>query len=513
MPLAARTRLGPYEIVASLDAGGMGEVYRARDPRLGREVAVKILPAAVAADPERLRRFELEARATSLLSHPNILSIFDFGQHESRPYIVTELLEGQTLRRRLAEGALPARKAIEIALALARALAAAQQKGIVHRDLKPENIFITTAGQAKILDFGLAKLQHKAAVERGTSAPTVALETDPGMVMGTAGYMSPEQVRGIEADARSDIFSFGAILYEMLTGRRAFERESAVETMSAILREAPPPFGEAGRVSPALERVVWHCLEKRPQERFQSAQDLGYALEAISGISGPPAPPARGFGRIRSLGRALLLPAAFALGCLATFFWLRLPGASIPPEPLLSRALFSQLTDYVGPEIFPTLSPDGRMLVYAGSAHNTWHIFSQRVGGKNATDLTPEGRFDNSQPAFSPDGERIAFRSERGGGGIYVMGATGESVRRLTDFGYNPSWSPDGAEIVFATEGVDRPDIRGLTSSGLWVIRAATGEKRRLTVAGDAVQPAWSPHGDRVAYWAVVPGGRRDLYY
>src|ERR1022692_1229399 len=274
MALISGTKLGPYEIVGPLGAGGMGEVYRARDARLNREVAIKVLPGAFACDPEQLRRFQQEAQAVAALNHPNILAIHDFGEHEGSPYIVSEFLEGDTLRERMRPGRLPMRKATEYGEQVARGLAAAHEKGIVHRDLKPENIFITRDGRVKILDFGLAKLALPEGVP-ATDAETLVSQTEPGVVMGTVGYMSPEQVRGQAADHRSDLFSFGAILYEMLSGRRAFRGETSVETMSAILKEEPPEFTETNRtVPPALERIVRHCLEKNPEERFQSARDV-----------------------------------------------------------------------------------------------------------------------------------------------------------------------------------------------------------------------------------------------
>ena len=263
----------------------MGEVYRARDPRLNRIVAIKILPASFSADPDRLQRFAQESRAAAALNHPNILSIFDIGDDGGVPYVVSELLEGETLRDRLRNGALSSRKAIDYAQQIARGLAAAHEKGIAHRDLKPENLFITNDGHVKILDFGLAKFTHPEAELPG-DAPTIQVATEAGTVLGTAGYMSPEQVRGKAADSRSDIFSFGAILYEMLSGKRAFHGDSAADTMSAILKEEPPDLAETNRnVSPALERIVRHCLEKNPAERFQSTRDVAFNLEALTDIS------------------------------------------------------------------------------------------------------------------------------------------------------------------------------------------------------------------------------------
>jgi serine/threonine protein kinase/Tfp pilus assembly protein PilF len=279
--LAKGCRLGDYEIQSLLGVGGIGEVYRARDLRLRRDVAVKILPALVSSDRERLRRFELEAMAAAALNHPNILAVFQMGTHEGAPYLVTELLEGETLREHIKRGRMAPRKAIEYALQIARGLAAAHEKGIAHRDLKPENLFVTRDGRVKILDFGLAKLMQPQP-SSDTSAPTVDGETEPGVVMGTVGYMSPEQVRGQRADHRADIFAFGATLYEMLTGQRAFQKSTAAETMTAILNEDPQSISQVPGVAPALQRTVQRCLEKIPEQRFQSASDLAFALEALT---------------------------------------------------------------------------------------------------------------------------------------------------------------------------------------------------------------------------------------
>jgi serine/threonine protein kinase/tetratricopeptide (TPR) repeat protein len=287
MALSPGFRLGPYEILSPLGAGGMGEVYRAKDPRLKREVAIKVLPASFSADADRLRRFEQEAQAAGSLNHPNILTIYDVGTHDGSPYVVSELLEGETLRAQLAGGVFPPRKALGHALQIANGLAAAHDKGIVHRDLKPENVFVTKDGRVKILDFGLAKLtQAESGSSAATDLPTAG--TEPGVVLGTIGYMSPEQVRGKLADPRSDIFSFGAILYEMLSGKRAFRGDTTADTMSAILLKEPPDLSTTNRaVSPGLDRVVRHCLEKDPERRFHSAHDLAFGLEALSDVSTP----------------------------------------------------------------------------------------------------------------------------------------------------------------------------------------------------------------------------------
>jgi hypothetical protein len=319
--LAAGARLGPYEILASLGAGGMGEVFRARDSRLGRDVAVKILPSALAGDEERRRRFELEARAAGGFNHPNIVAVYDIGHEDGTHYVVSELLEGETLRARLGEAPLPSHRALDYGLQVARGLAAAHEHGVVHRDLKPENLFVTRDGLVKILDFGLAKLaQGEEAVDSSDPAglPTLTRGTSPGTMVGTVGYMSPEQVRGQAVDHRSDIFSLGTILYEMFAGRRAFQRASAVETLNAILKEEPPELVESGRpMPPGLDRVVRHCLEKRPEERFQSARDLLFDLETLSGLGAGgsivarlPAAPSAARRRVRA---ALAIAAVAAL--------------------------------------------------------------------------------------------------------------------------------------------------------------------------------------------------------
>ena len=280
MTVSAGTKLGPYEIVAPAGAGGMGEVYPARDTRLNREVAIKVLPAAFTRDPERLRRFQQEAQAAAALNHPNILAVHDFGEHEGLPYMVTEFLEGETLRERLRAGALPMRKAADHAQQIAFGLASAHEKGIVHRELKPENVFVTHDGRVKILDFGLAKLTRP---ESMSDPATLASQTEPGMVLGTVGYMSPEQVRGQVADHRSDLFSLGAVLYEMVSGKRAFQKPTPAETLSAILNEEPPDLSQiAPNYSPVLHRLVQRCLEKKLEQRFQSASDLAFALGALS---------------------------------------------------------------------------------------------------------------------------------------------------------------------------------------------------------------------------------------
>ncbi len=501
------SKLGPYEIVGRLGAGGMGEVYRARDPRLDREVALKILPESLTGDAVSRARFEREAKAVAALSHPNILAIYEFGEEEGKVYAAMELLEGETLRQRLEGRSLPVSKAVEVALAAARGLAAAHDRDIVHRDLKPENVFLTADGQVKLLDFGLAKAGPGAGTDTST-----AIASQAGALFGTIEYMSPEQLRAEETDGRSDVFALGVVLYEMLAGERPFHRDTLADTMSSILNQDPPPITRQPVPEP-LVGIVEHCLEKRPEERFQSAHDLAFALSAVTPSTGSLA----GVPRPRTLPRrsrrrwwlaasgAAALAAAFGLG-----WWLAKPVAPVPAAAPL-RASFEQLTSLPGVETAPTLGLEGRAFVYAGDAGGDFDLYIQRVGGSAAINLTPDSPADDTAPAFSPDGELVAFRSERLGGGIFVMGATGESVRRVSEFGFDPAWSPDGRWLVVATEAVDEPLSRA-TVSKLWAVRILDGE-RRLVSEGDAVQPAWSPDGEWIAYWASGPDtGQRDLY-
>ena len=521
MPVGARlaavltsgSRVGPYEIVAPLGAGGMGEVYRARDTKLEREVALKVLPGSLAQSPEALARFSREARAVAALSHPNILAIFDFGEEAGRSYAVMELLEGETLRERLLEGALTVRKTLEIAAQVAQGLAAAHERGIVHRDLKPDNLFITRDGRAKILDFGLAKLgEATGSHSQLMAAPTQNPGTEPGAVLGTVGYMAPEQVKGLPADARADLFALGVTIYEMLTGQRAFAKGSSIETMSAILKEEPPELdGLAAKIPPALDRVLRHCLEKNPEERFQSARDLAFALRDVSGASSSSvaarsAAPAQG-ARLR---RWLPLAAAVLVGL--GVGWLvgrRSVPASSSSKPL--RPEFRQLTKQPGAEYAPALSPDGETLIYERDIEGQSDLFLQRVDGQTSILLTADCKEDDGEAAFSPDGKLIAYRSGCQGGGLFVMGATGENVRRVADFGFTPTWSPDGREIAVATSRANVPWNRP-NESELWAIAVDSGAKRLIS-RGDALNPSWSPGGQRIAYWGLPADSfSRDLW-
>jgi serine/threonine protein kinase/Tol biopolymer transport system component len=485
MPLAIGDRLGPYEIIGPLGAGGMGEVYRALDERLRRYVAIKVLPARFGGDDEMLRRFQQEARAAGALNHPNVLAVFDVGADGGVPYVVSELLEGSTLRDRMGGGALPPRRAVELAIQIARGLAAAHDKGIVHRDLKLENIFVTRDGQIKILDFGLAKLVPTPAfAEASTDGAVVATEPTPhGTILGTIGYMSPEQLRGQPTDPRSDLFAFGAIAYEMLSGQRAFKGPTPADTMSAILNKEPPEISTAtGPLTPALDRIVRRCLEKEPDARFQSARDLSFALDTLSGVSTPSLPPAllAPARRRRAAAVAMLALGAAAVAA-AAGYW---AGARTGSAPLV---VLKRLTADPGLTSDPAVSRDGKLLAYASdrSGEGNLDIWVQQLAGTEPLRLT-HGPGDNHEPSFSPDGSRVVFRSERDGGGIYVVPALGGDPLPIARRGHWPRFSPRGGRIAYAADG--RYQLLTLDS----------GARREIAAINqdfDTAAPVWSPDG------------------
>ena len=454
MGLAPRPRVGPYEILGSIGAGGMGEVYRARDTRLGRDVAVKVLPSSFASDPERLRRFEQEARTVAALNHPNILAIHDVGTYEGAPFLVTELLEGETLRERLEAGPLPVRKAVEIAVQAANGVAAAHEKGVIHRDLKPANIFLTSDGRVKILDFGLAKLTAREEPTAGQSQAatrTAAGATEPGMVLGTVGYMSPEQVRGLPADARSDIFALGTILYEMLCGRRAFQKDSSAETMTAILKEDPPELaGDGSKIPPALDRIVRHCLEKNPSQRFQSARDLAFHLESLSSAS-TTSERARTAPRIPSR-RWLPFAAAVLLAVLAGAVgeWLFTRGAGTA-----SRASHTPLTFSQGLIYAARFAPDGQSVYYA-AAWNGGPI-QLYATSPNSPESRPLGLMNSSLFAVSPSqlaisiGCKDVFMGDCEGT-LAIVPITGGAPREIADHVVSADWIPGGSAMAAIRE-------------------------------------------------------------
>jgi eukaryotic-like serine/threonine-protein kinase len=457
MALAAGTRLGPYEIVSSIGAGGMGEVYRAHDSRLGRDVAVKVLPEAVSADAERLARFEQEARAVAALNHPNILSVFDIGEERGTRYLVSELLEGETLRTRLSGDVVPIRRVLEYALQVSQGLAAAHGKGIVHRDLKPENIFISKDGRAKILDFGLAKQNAFAATADGATMSAMP-QTTPGMMLGTIGYMSPEQVRGRTADHRSDIFSFGAVLHEMLSGERPFRRDTSADTVTAILKEEPPELVSTATrpIPPGVERIVRRCLEKDPEQRFQSARDLAFALEALSTASTSiTRAETKGGARRISVTMPVAIGAAIVLLTLALLGTIALLRARQSSSPS-----FHQLTSSRGYMRMARFTPDGQTVVFGGAWNGEpLKLFFQRTDANVFSLLSVP---DADLLAVSSTGE-LAISLKRSFAIHHVPVGTlartplsGGSPREVLENVEDADWAPDGTSFAVTRAAGDR---------------------------------------------------------
>jgi serine/threonine protein kinase/Tol biopolymer transport system component len=519
------SRLGPYEISSVIGAGGMGEVYRARDTKLGRDVAIKVLPLSLSSDPDRLRRFEQEARAAASLSHANVLAVFQMGTYEGAPYLVSELLEGRTLREQLKRGPMTLRKVIDCGAQIARGLAAAHEKGIVHRDLKPENLFLTKDGHVKILDFGLARLLSHHGTD-DASAPTISNLTEPGATMGTVGYMSPEQVSGKTTDHRADIFAFGVVLYEMVTGKRAFKKATSAETMTAILNEDPEGISQfASKAHPALERIVQRCLEKRPEQRFQSASDLAFALETLTdsgGISAvPPAEPSRKPPRkwlpLPTLGLGLLLVAGFLV-------WIVANRARPAAENPLTDAHFTPLSNFTGAETNPAISPDGKFVAVVSQRSGMFDIWVLQANGSGLANLTrgrigdaraplraigfsgdgsevwsggtetrrvmlwpliggaPHNFMDEhaAEVAWSPDGSRLVYHTWDPGDPMFVADREGANPRQITRsepglHNHYPVWSNDGRWIYFVR---GRPATREME---LWRISPEGGKEEKLS--------------------------------
>jgi len=552
MALIAGTKLGPYEIQSLVGAGGMGEVYRAHDSRLDRTVAIKVLPASFSADRDRLQRFAQEARAAAALNHPNILSIFDIGEERGSPYVVSELLEGETLRERLRTGPLPIRRVIDYGIQTAKGLAAAHEKGIVHRDLKPENLFLTNDGRVKILDFGLAKLTLPEAPQGG-DAPTVQVATETGVVMGTAGYMSPEQVRGKPADNRSDIFSFGAILYEMISGKRAFHGESAADTMSAILKEEVPELSETARnVPPGLDRIVRHCLEKHPAQRFHSAGDLAFDLEALSEVSSTGTKSgaqaavqqadAAGSKRVFGVAAGVIVLAA---GMLALGWRLgRGTGAEVPPE-------YQQITFRTGSIGNARFTPDGSIVYTANWDGGDKEMYLARTDENGARELgikgaellavsksgelairmntlffpgyarigtlarvplsggTPREVLDNVQDAdWAADGQNLAVvRYSPDNRHWHLEYPVGHVLLDTISWISHPKISPDGKMIAFA----DHENTGGDDEGSLAVIDLQGHEKKLASGWVSLQGVVWSPTGDEIWFTGTKNGSAQNL--
>jgi len=538
MPLIPGAKLDGYEVLGLLGAGGMGEVYRARDPVLKREVAIKVLPPFVSQNPDRLRRFEQEAQAAAALNHPNILAVYHFGAFEGAPYLVSELLVGETLRQQLERGPLPVRKAIDTGVQIAHGMAAAHDKGIVHRDLKPENLFVTKDGRVKILDFGMAKLTQPHA-DSDAPGTTATHATEPGVVMGTAGYMSPEQVRGRTVDHRGDIFAFGAILYEMLAGKRAFQRSTSADTMAAILNEDPPGVSQIVQSTPlGLQRVVHRCLEKNPEQRFQSGSDLAFALEALSesGISSGATTPAPG----RRWPRKAIAWAASAVAILVAVAAVLYLHRKSPPDRSPLTLTHSQIT-FLGDAYEPAISPDGKSVVYVVKPPGEdMKLMVQDLSGGPSLELMHSTYLWN--PSWAPDGSKllISATTEDGQmGGLFVVSRLGGVPRRV-GWGAYSCWLPGGTQRIDASQPHDQNIVladmatggnkvipppayqwlEGMTCStktgglllvtlnegrySLWSMKSDGSEQRKLVEAesGITLQSArWSPAGDAVYYF------------
>ncbi len=555
MPLQPGARLGPYEILAPLGAGGMGEVYRGRDTRLGREVAIKVLPSALARDPERVRRFEREARSASALSHPNIVTIYEIGSSDSVSYIAMELVNGESLRSLLLEGALPVRRLLQIGAQMAEGLAKAHASGIVHRDLKPENVMVTEDGHVKILDFGLAKLtQPDSSGDALPQSPAVSVATQEGVILGTVNYMSPEQATGESVDYRSDQFSLGSILYEMATGRWAFRRASAPQTMTAIIQDEPEPIGTLNpRIPAPLRWTVQRCLAKEPRNRYASTEDLARELltirdnltdttGAIDGLSRAPVPASR---RRRWILAAIAAAILLTLGIVGwrlrerDYFW----------KNPLAGARFMRLTDWEGSEVDAAISSDGKFVAFLSDRVGVFEAWVMQVGSDEAVNLSqgriPELYVDrlrnvgfagddahvwirvttqggkgsasdawlvptmggNPRPflptatsiAWSPDRTRLAFHTTDPGDPVFVADRYGANKKQIFidkpgNHNHYPVWSPDGRFVYFA---------RGITTPfdmDIWRIPSDGGAVERLT-----------SYHSRVAYPAFLDG--RTLLY
>jgi eukaryotic-like serine/threonine-protein kinase len=496
MSLTSGSKLGPYEILSPLGAGGMGEVYSATQSSLGRQVAIKVLASASALDPERLRRFEQEARAASALNHPNIISIYDIGRENSTAYIAMELVDGKTLRSLLEAGPIPIKKTLQIATQIADGLAKAHAAGIVHRDLKPENVMVSRDGFVKILDFGLAKLLPSlngsdSSSETMAMAMTAAAPgTHPGMVMGTAGYMSPEQARGGNVDYRSDIFSFGSMLYEMVAGKQPFKGASTAQTLTAIIEDDPQSVAEANPKTPTpLRWIIERCLAKDPDDRYTSTRDLARDLQSIrdhlseATTSAQIAQAAPSAQRPKWLTPALIALAGLILGG-ALVFWLR------PSAPATSATL--RYLTFSGNDFGPSISPDGRTVAFVSGRDGNFRVWLKQLESGSETVLTPGP--DDDSPRFSPDGAWILFTHNRA---AYRVPSLGGEPRRILDNVDHAGWSPDGREIAFLRYETDGPKI----ASNLGIASVQDGTSRIVHRFENQTlrAPAWSPDGSTIA--------------
>lgn len=491
MSLASGSKLGPYEILTPLGAGGMGEVYRARDTKLGRDVALKALPDALAQDADRMARFEREAQVLASLNHPNIASIYGLEESGRVRALVMELVEGATLAERLRSGPIPLEEVVPLAKQVAEALEAAHEHGIIHRDLKPANIKVTPEGTVKVLDFGLAKaLDTESSVSNISNSPTLtATPTQTGVILGTAAYMSPEQARGKRVDKRADIWAFGVLLYEMLTGRRPFDGETTSDLLAAVLKTEPNWDALPTDLPAVIRKLLRRCLEKDPKLRLRDIGEARIVLSApeqlVPEVPPLPAVEARSAGLWWWVGSAAAIALALVAG-----WWLRRPPPSSPPWKL------TRLTADPGLSNSPTLSRDGKLVAYA-SDHGSdtgLDLYVKQVAGGQPIRLTSDGA-GNTTPDFSPDGSKIVFRSGRDGGGIYEIPAFGGDARLVARDGRDPKFSPDGSQVAY---WVGDAGVSPLVpeSGSVWVVPASGGTPRRVGPSFTAASnPTWSPDG------------------
>ena len=506
--------IGTYKIEKLLGAGGMGEVYLADDAKLRRKVALKILPSEYNTSDERVKRFELEARAVSALNHPNIVTIYDVGSFEGTNYIATELVEGKTLRE-LIGGNLKLKDVLAIIIQASDALAAAHSAGVIHRDIKPENIMLRPDGYVKILDFGLAKLSE---IDLHTLRNFA--QTAKGVIIGTPAYMSPEQVSDENVDHRTDLWSIAVVLYELLTGVNPFKKENRQATFQSILSSDPPPPSSLNpEISAELDRILIKALEKDADLSYQTASDLRADLKRLKReVDSSPSWSVRSAEadtqrrqKVADTRKNYLVYVlgALVLTAIGIGVWLFVKNSNAPQNRVASEwsnARHAQITDSPWVEGYPSLSPDGKNIVFASETDGDRNIYLQRVGGKNPVNLTPNSKDSDTMPAFSADGKFIVFRSERSPSGIYVMEETGENARRISDFGFHPSWSPDGKKVVVSDKAAAIHTVHTVPNSTLWVIDVASGNKQQIETKGDAIMPNWSPNGERIAFWFVADG-------
>lgn len=509
-------KVATYRIEKLLGVGGMGQVYLAFDEKMRRNVALKVLPAEYGKNDERVRRFEMEARAISKLNHPNIVTIYDFGNADGTYYIATEFVEGKTLRD-LSAGRFKLRNVMANSIQICDALSAAHAEGIIHRDIKPENVMIRKDGYAKILDFGVAKLSDVGS----ESMSQIGANTVKGMMIGTPAYMSPAQISGDNIDHRTDIWSCGVVLYEFLTGKNPFKGSSRQKTFEAILSTTPPPPSSINpEVPPEVDAILEKLFSRENGGGYEAANDLRADLKAIKreldsyGTDEVHTSSSLSIRRARKARKPYLYAAAAAalsIAIVVSGYFFLFDGGTAAKGPDWTAATNVPITNQVGTEFFPSLSPDGKDLVYSAEENGELDLFILKVGGKKPQILTPNSPGDDSQPAFSPKGDLIAFRSERKPKGIYTIEPSGDNLKNIADFGYHPSWSPDGKQLVVSTWGRDQPTVRPARNMSLDIIDVQSGARREL-IKLEATQPAWSPNGHRIAYWFHTGTyGRRDI--